>query len=472
MANRPPCPALVIVGRGSVPQLNSLRVFGLLGEFDHSFEFPEKWEFVILHGPNGVGKTKLLQLVVGVYSADYNAIVSTPFNSAEFGFDDGMTIAVSRIGQAAFPEMEDSGEIASAPVILRMLARDGTEVDHWAPSPEPRSLAQLARYIDHEMPFLHRVERNLWIDQRNEQIHDLQSLYARWPVLRRHYRAGDLTVEESDEGLAIRNYLAQLQVHLIETQRLLLSREEGNDRHERGVVPRVETFAQDLTQRLSAALAQNSRTSQRLDRSFPRRLLSASSTVSPISDEQIRERYDAQSLLRNQLAAIGVLDGAEDLPLPPRTLADWERRVLWNYLEDTADKLSTFSELLAKVNLLTEIVNSRFLYKELRIDPARGFSFITRRGTIVRADQLSSGEQHELVLVYDLLFNVSPGSLVLIDEPEISLHVGWQQKFLDDIQRISSLTSLRFIVATHSPQIIHKWWDRTVALGDQDPESE
>jgi predicted ATP-binding protein involved in virulence len=455
-----------------VPQLISLRVFGLLGEFDHSFEFPEKWEFVILHGPNGVGKTKLLQLVVGVYSADYNAIVSTPFNSAEFGFDDGVTIEVSRIGQATLPEMESGDEIVSSPVVLRMLARDGSEEDRWAPSPEPRSVVQLARYIEREMPFLRRVERNLWSDDRNDQLHDLQSLYGRWPVLRRHFRAADLTVEDSDEGLAIRNYLGQLQVHLIETQRLLLSSDERNDRHDRGVVPRVETFAQDLTQRLSSALAQNSRTSQKLDRSFPRRLLSSSSTVSPISDEQIRERYDAQSLLRNQLAAIGVLDGAEDLPLPTRTLAEWERRVLWNYLEDTAEKLSTFSGLLDKVNLLAEIVNSRFLYKELRIDPFVGFSFITRRGTVVRADQLSSGEQHELVLVYDLLFNVSPGSLVLIDEPEISLHVGWQQKFLDDIQRISSLTSLRFIVATHSPQIIHKWWDRAEALGGQDSESE
>ena len=84
-------------------------------------------------------------------------------------------------------------------------------------------------------------------------------------------------------------------------------------------------------------------------------------------------------------------------------------------------------------------------------------------------EDLSSGEQHELILIYDLLFNVPENALVLIDEPEISLHVVWQQRFLTDLSRIAKLSSLRFIVATHSPQIIHKSWDKTVelALGEE-----
>ncbi len=68
------------------------------------------------------------------------------------------------------------------------------------------------------------------------------------------------------------------------------------------------------------------------------------------------------------------------------------------------------------------------------------------------------------MLAYDLLFNVKQGSLVLIDEPEISLHIAWQQEFLNDIARIAQTVSLRFMVATHSPQTIHKWWKRAVEL--------
>ncbi|NKS79316.1 AAA family ATPase, partial [Rhodococcus hoagii] len=45
---------------------------------------------------------------------------------------------------------------------------------------------------------------------------------------------------------------------------------------------------------------------------------------------------------------------------------------------------------------------------------------------------------------------------MLIDEPEISLHVGWQLAFMPDIQQIARLRDLRFIIATHSPQIIKR----------------
>jgi predicted ATP-binding protein involved in virulence len=77
---------------------------------------------------------------------------------------------------------------------------------------------------------------------------------------------------------------------------------------------------------------------------------------------------------------------------------------------------------------------------------------------------LSSGEQHELVLLYELLFKVKPNSLVLIDEPELSLHVGWQVQFLKDLQEITKLADLDILMATHSPDIIQDRWDLTAEL--------
>ena len=77
---------------------------------------------------------------------------------------------------------------------------------------------------------------------------------------------------------------------------------------------------------------------------------------------------------------------------------------------------------------------------------------------------LSSGEQHELVLFYELLFKVKPNSLILIDEPELSLHVVWQQQFLGDLEDITKLTGFDILIATHSPLIIHDRWDLTVEL--------
>lgn len=49
---------------------------------------------------------------------------------------------------------------------------------------------------------------------------------------------------------------------------------------------------------------------------------------------------------------------------------------------------------------------------------------------------LSSGEQQELVLLYDLIFKGEKETVILIDEPEISLNVSWQRDFLDDMKKL------------------------------------
>lgn len=62
------------------------------------------------------------------------------------------------------------------------------------------------------------------------------------------------------------------------------------------------------------------------------------------------------------------------------------------------------------------------------------------------------------------LFKSQPNSLILIDEPEISLHIAWQQQFLEDMQAISDVTEVNIIIATHSPDIINGRWDLTTGL--------
>ena len=78
--------------------------------------------------------------------------------------------------------------------------------------------------------------------------------------------------------------------------------------------------------------------------------------------------------------------------------------------------------------------------------------------------QLSSGEQHQVVLIYELIFNTKEHSIVLIDEPEISLHVVWQEQFLDDLKMITEMNKAKAIIATHSPQIIGDYWDLVIDL--------
>ena len=54
--------------------------------------------------------------------------------------------------------------------------------------------------------------------------------------------------------------------------------------------------------------------------------------------------------------------------------------------------------------------------------------------------------------------------MVLIDEPELSNHVIWQLSFIDEIKQVSEKLDLQFIIATHSPQIIHERWELVTDL--------
>ncbi|WP_417912083.1 AAA family ATPase [Candidatus Electronema sp. TJ] len=126
-----------------------------------------------------------------------------------------------------------------------------------------------------------------------------------------------------------------------------------------------------------------------------------------------------------------------------------------------------FDEILKKLEIFSTVLNERqFVFKQLEISPDFGFRFTTEGGKELSLTDLSSGEQQEVVLLYELLFKVKPNTLVLIDEPEISLHVAWQKEALNDLLKIIEVQKIAVITATHSPQIIGSNWDLVVDLGD------
>ncbi|WP_111874865.1 AAA family ATPase [Aeromonas bivalvium] len=73
-----------------------------------------------------------------------------------------------------------------------------------------------------------------------------------------------------------------------------------------------------------------------------------------------------------------------------------------------------------------------------------------------------------MALLFELLFKVQPGTLVLIDEPELSLHVSWQKVFLPELISISDNVGFKSILATHSPFIVGDRFDLMIALDSEE----
>ena len=67
---------------------------------------------------------------------------------------------------------------------------------------------------------------------------------------------------------------------------------------------------------------------------------------------------------------------------------------------------------------------------------------------------LSNGEQQILSKVFPLFTDSMKGHVILIDEPEDSLHPSWQVRLIPVLRRCSESNDCQFILATHSSQII------------------
>jgi predicted ATPase len=130
--------------------------------------------------------------------------------------------------------------------------------------------------------------------------------------------------------------------------------------------------------------------------------------------------------------------------------------VMHQYIQDSRVKLNSYDSLYKKLSILKKIINIRFKHKILSFDSTQGFIFYPDNpfADIIPVSKLSSGEQNELVLFYELLFKCDEKDLILIDEPEISLHLEWLQEMIGDLKAVTSTNGASLLIATHSPDFV------------------
>jgi len=140
---------------------------------------------------------------------------------------------------------------------------------------------------------------------------------------------------------------------------------------------------------------------------------------------------------------------------------------LRKYLDDIEFKMRIHSEFVGQLSLFKALVDeSVFANKTLRIDDEVGFLFYSQSKfkEPLMPEKLSSGERHLLLQLFELIFRAPQGALVLIDEPELSMHMYWQLRYSKMLSRIAELRKLHFVIATHSPQIFNSMWNRSIDL--------
>jgi predicted ATPase len=111
-----------------------------------------------------------------------------------------------------------------------------------------------------------------------------------------------------------------------------------------------------------------------------------------------------------------------------------------------------------KVDELFDMINRLFAetQKKIEINRENNSLFFRRDQSVISLENLSSGEKQLLTIVFTIFLMDEEPCILLMDEPELSLHVGWQQQLIDIIRQLNP--NCQIIIATHSPSIFGEGW--------------
>ncbi len=436
-------------------RIKQITVTGLFGVFDHVIPLNMDERITIIHGPNGYGKTIIMTMLNDLFNSSYQKFTTIPFQKFHVELEDGSVVWLK--------QAESNKAKRKTAIVHFCIPGMDTEQSFHIPEWERKDIIEFAE----DIPELRRMTPSLWRDLSSGETLSIDEIAARYGG----FFPGDSGAErEFPEWDSLRKSVS---IRFIQTQRLLVpSRERLRYEYPRDDVtkPTVMEYARQLAIRIERELAKYAYQSQDLDRSFPRRLIEQQQGSSGLKDYQLREKLGKLEEKRQQFIDAGLLDKTEEMSAIPEeirdgTIKDDTRGVLSIYVDDVAQKLGVLDPIASKIDLLRRIINRLFHEKQMKVSKDKGFTFTTSQGNRLSPQDLSSGEQHELVMLYEFLFKVQPNTLVMIDEPEISLHVVWQGKFLSDLQEIIKLSNFDVLMATHSPDIISDKWELTVGLG-------
>lgn len=212
--------------------------------------------------------------------------------------------------------------------------------------------------------------------------------------------------------------------------------------------------------------------------------------ISLISDRALFTRSDTNSVLRTIFSDVEINFTPQEINTVTSTNIDRENLRSQKSSSDLATEITQllidiqnldaleFTEW-ARNNIGMQVDNNKIDIRIKRFTTAFEYMFPHKRykridnrnnkkevvfeenGKEMSIDKLSSGEKQVVFRGSFLLKDKesSRGALILVDEPEISLHPSWQLKILSFIKRLftnsSSEQTSQIIIATHSPFIIH-----------------
>lgn len=423
-------------------QISRLQIKNLYDQYNYDIDFnsEEKEQITILTGPNGYGKTTILRILKSLNPKSLYYFYVIKFSEIIISFDNN--------------------------TVLNITQNYKTEAESISAIDYKDELEKEVRFIWNKAtgePLTHFVYNRTNIEKARRTYKFLRGTYSRRKAFE------DLTNREKEEILLdneeFNEYIAKAngqEQFLMQLEALrscyIASNRIYNEAHEENEKLPIEKVREALKDKMTNARFDYLIHSHRIDSIFIKKVLG-----SVYEDCSLSSYNELKADVEKKMNTIVQYKLAEKVEIPEYN--EENKAVLFAYLKGFKEKFSKFSTILEKTNLFHKMLTSKgFAHKSVEISPQHGFIFKSDNGDIIDGYKLSSGEQNEIIMLYHLIYEVPDQGLLLIDEPENSLHVAWQKTIVDDMKEIADIKHLQIIIATHSPSIVSKGFSMTQDL--------
>lgn len=434
---------------------------GLNGYLDFDFEFNSDLNFLI--GINGSGKTSVLKAVVSLLAPDVDWLFGANYKSISLliHFNDEM-IEISA-------EQEEDG------VVLRVSEDDKPKSFLFRRAEYQRLMRKKESYIyedDGEVLRLQEYQTETPNDdavfQKIKQLPTPIFLGLDRTTLPGTQRNSDNQIRRAQRSRRPRSTIRTFLDESVAQAEALVVQAMSRAHRERARL--ANRLREDILLSLFAETPQNNDPlptkdeTKKLERT--RRSLKTAFTVLGIGTPRIDATVDpffseligVVEDLKSAGSVKNILD--DNGPDLKNSFFAWiskqQRLSLLSHVENLVSQFNT-----SEVSIFKKITNYKTLMMEFFKDSKKelsvqedGVSLHFPNGTQGDIYQTSSGERQLFVLLANLMFNEDEkqANVLIIDEPELSLHLRWQEMFVSSVQRANS--DVQIILATHSPSII------------------
>ena len=142
-------------------------------------------------------------------------------------------------------------------------------------------------------------------------------------------------------------------------------------------------------------------------------------------------------------------------------LSDLTKQITTRIQQNGQVNMTDLEDINAHNNTFIGIINRAFANTNKTVDTTQSkLQFKLGEDLLESNKRLSAGEKQFLIVMLTVLMQRKEERILIMDEPEISMHLDWQRTLIENIQTLNP--NCQIIIATHSPGVIMDGWEQFV----------